>query len=178
MLFCLDWHCQGLSCKILIGHICFPEPTRRRASSTPADLRPLVTLLEAKLLVFYVESQGPAEDLTLPFRDVRSPFHSDTPVPDRLMVTPPITEKSIVLSQKAPCSITLAKQRSATPNRPARIRCEDRVASGRRWSARATSHAAARQLRLCLATARFVGKCKTIASSVEQSRVQAYVTLS
>src|ERR1700733_13356945 len=28
-----------------------------------------------------------------------------------------------------------ARQGSASPNRPARIRCEDRVASGRRWSA-------------------------------------------
>jgi hypothetical protein len=110
MVFCLDWHCQGLSCKILIGHICFPERTRRGASSAPADLPPLVTRLKAKLLVFCVESRGPAEDLTLPFRNLRSPFHSDTPVPDGLMVTPPITEKSIVLSQKAPCSITLGKQ--------------------------------------------------------------------
>ena len=110
MVFCLDWHCQGLSCKILIGHICFPERTRRGTSSAPADLPPLVTRLKAKLLVFCVESRGPAEDLTLPFRELRSPFHSDTPVPDGLMVTPPITEKSIVLSQKAPCSITLGKQ--------------------------------------------------------------------
>ena len=174
MVFCLDWHCQGLSCKILIGHICFPERTRRKASSAPADLRPLVTRLKAKLLVFCVESRGPAEDLTLPFRELRSPFHSDTPVPDGLMVTPPITEKSIVLSQKAPCSITLVKE--------ARPRIEllgadakNGAPSGRRWSA--CNFPGSRQLRLCLAAARFVGKCKTIAISVEQSRVQAYVTL-
>jgi hypothetical protein len=177
MLFCLDWHCQGLSSKILIGHICFPEPTRRRASSTPADLRPLVTRLEAKLLVFYVESRRPAKDLTLPFRDVRSPFHSDAPVPDRLMVTPPNYGK-VHRFEPEGTVLDYARQRSATPNLAARIRYEDRVASGRRWSARATSHAAARQLRLCLAAACFVGKCKTIASSIEQSRVQAYVTLS
>ena len=127
------------------------------------------------MLVFCVESWEPAEDLTLPFRDVRSPFHSDTPVADRLRVTPPITEKSIVLSQKAPCSITLGKA--------ARARI-DLLGSDAKIGWRlgedglrgATSHAAARQLRLCLAAARFLGKCKTIASSVEQSRVQAHVT--
>jgi hypothetical protein len=62
------------------------------------------------LLVFCVESRGPAEDWTLPFEGREVPdIHSDTPVPNRLVVTPN-TEKSIVLSQKAPCSITLGKE--------------------------------------------------------------------